>query len=466
MAGSPPQTVSVERGPQSTVTLKVEVPVERVEQAADRAFQRLVRKASIPGFRPGKAPRALYERTYGAEHIYEEAARDLVNEVFKSVVDEQELVPLDSPDVEINTLGPRQPLVFAATVPVRPTVTLGDYRSHGQSVDVAPIPDEEVAAVIERMREHHAELRPVQRPAAEGDVVLADVDATVEGRALPPVGRDAHLEVGREYSIKGLGEGAAGVAEGEERTLELAFPDDHPDPELRGKAATFQMKVKQVAEKVLPALDDELAKTLGVADLAELRVTVRTELAHAAFHEARDAAAEKAVAHAVETASVDVPDILIDDELDHMVADLRARLGEGGVSFEDFLLRAKQTEADIRKEWRDAARRRAASLLVLEEVARAEGVTVSDQELARELAAMRVGERDAARLGTPQVLGALARSIRNRKVVDRLIGLDSPDAERQVLAKAGAAPEPDEHQPPKLILPGEHTVPKIVTPPR
>lgn len=457
-----PNTVSVERGPQSTVTLRVEVPADRVEEAAERAFHRLVRRTSIPGFRPGKAPRALYERTYGSEHIYEEAARDLVNEALKAAVDEHGLVPLDSPDVAISQLRPRQALVFEATVPVRPTVTLGDYRAHGQKVELAPIPDAEVDAVIERMREAHAELRPVDRAAREGDVALADIDARLRDRDAAPVGRDAHLEAGREYSVKGLGEGIVGAKEGEQRELELAFPEDHPDPELRGRPATFTVKVKQVAEKILPALDDELAKTLGVADVAALRAAVRDELAHAAFHEARDAAAEKAVAHAVDTATLEVPQVLVDDELERMTSELRARLADGGVPFEEFLLRARRTEDDLRKEWAETARRRAASLLVLEEVARAEGITVTDQELARELAAMRVDERDAARLGTPQVLGALARSIRNRKVVDRLIALDSPDAERELLAKAGAVPE-RAGRASGLVLPGEGPPAKIVT---
>lgn len=420
------------------MSLKATVPSERVEQAAERAFHRLVQKVSIPGFRPGKAPRALYERTYGATHIYEEAARDLVDEIYRKVVSDEKLVPLDSPDVSITEIGPGQQLAFEATVPVRPTVALGEYRAHGQSVAAAPVTEDEVEKIVAGMREHHAELRPVQRPAQNGDVLTVDVDVAIEGRDLPPMGRGAHLELGRDEPIPGLAAGLLGAGEGDERKLELDFPGDHIDPDLRGKRGLFTVKVHQVAEKVLPALDDEFAKTVGASDLSALKQTVRSELAHKAFHEARDAAAEKAVKHAVDTATVDVPAILIEQELDHMMGDLRGRLEAQGMALEQFLLRAKKTEEQLRAEWREAATRRAASLLVLDEIARVEAVEISDRELAQELALMPVAKEDLDSLRSPRVLAAVARSLRNRKVIDRLLGIESPDVERELLERAGA----------------------------
>lgn len=432
--------VTLERKPQSKVTLRVEVPTERVEAAAERAFRRLVQKVSIPGFRPGKAPRALYERSYGADHIYEEAARDLVDEIYRKALADEHLSPLDSPDVEIAQLAPKQPLRFEATVAVRPPVGLGDYKAHGQTFEPKVIADEEVDNVIADMREHHAALKPVQRAARLGDVLTVDVDATVDGRELPPLGRGAHLEVGAAAAIPGLSEGLVGIADGETKTLELPFPDDYPDPDLRTKPATFAVKAQQVAEKELPALDDDFAKTVGVPDLAALRETVRNELAHAAFHEQRDEVAEKVMAHAIDTATIDVPEILVEDELDHMVADLKDRLTREGLSYEEFLLRAKKSEADVRGEWRDAATRRAKSLLVLDEIAKREDVGVTSEELGAEVAAMAAatGDRDTDALRSPRVLAALARSLRNRKVIDKLVGIDSPDAEREMLRRSGA----------------------------
>jgi trigger factor len=437
----PEASIRVERRPQSLVAISVEVPAERVEQAAEKAFRRLVQKVNIPGFRPGKAPRALYERQYGSTHLYDEAARDLVEEYYRQAVDANDLHPLGSPDVEISRLGKGEPLVFEATVPVRPPVELGDYRAHGQKVEPKAVTDEEVEKVVAGMREHHAELRPVQRPAQSGDVLTVDIDATLDGKALPPFGRNAHIEVGREYAINGLSQGLLGASEGDTRTLELDFPPDYQDADVRGKKGVFAVKVHQVSEKVLPELDDEFAKTVGVQDLGTLRKTVRGELAHAAFHEGRDEAAEHALGHAIDTAKVDVPDILVDDELDHMLADLKDRLRQQGLSYEEFLLRAKKTEDEVRAEWRDAARRRATSMLVLDEIAKREDVGVTSDELAQELANIPLDPQNPQAIRDPRVLSALARSLRNRKVMDRLIGIDSADMERQLLAQAGAIEE-------------------------
>src|SRR5256712_6486041 len=184
------------------------------------------------------------------------------------------------------------------------------------------------------MREPHAQLRPVDRPAQPGDIVTVDVDATIPDRKVPPFARNAHVEAGKPLGIAGLGEALVGLKAGETKSVELKFPDDASEGDLRGRAATFSFRPSQVSEKVLPALDDEFAKTVGVADLAALRKSVRNELAHAAFHEARDSAAEKAVAHALATAEVQVPEILVQDELEHLISDLKARVKEGRLTFE------------------------------------------------------------------------------------------------------------------------------------
>ena len=237
-----------------------------------------------------------------------------------------------------------------------------------------------------------------------------------------------------------------------EGEVDLTFPDDASEGELTGKTGTFSIRPSQVAEKVLPPLDDEFAKTVGVADLAGLRKAVRNELAHAAFHEARDEAAERAVEHALATSQVEIPEVLVEDEVDHLVADLKARVKEEGITFEKFLLQARKTEEEIRKEWRPIAERRAKSLLVLDAIARKEGVTVSGEELAASAAATPLAQVDPQALRSPAVLASLARSIRNRKTVDKLVGLDSPDAEREAIKRAGGEVE-EEPKKPEIIVP-------------
>jgi trigger factor len=454
-------THTVERKPGSIVALNVEVDAGRLERASERAFQKHVQHAKIPGFRPGKAPRALYERTYGADHLWEDAAADVVDETFKEIADLERIDWLDRPEVALSQLEPGKPLKYTATVPVRPEVALGDHTAAGVTVQPTPITDEQVESTIAGMREHHAELKPVERAAEKHDVLTIDLDVTLDGKQLPPMGRNAHLELGKEYAIPGLADTLLGTKAGEEKQFELAFPADYPDEDLRGKTGAFTAKVSQVAEKILPPLDDDFAKTVGVATVADLDKAVRGELAHAAFHEARDDAAEKLLAHLIDTSTVEVPEILISDELDHLVADLKARIKEQGLSWEQFLLQARKTEDEIRADWRASAERRAKSLLVLDALAKQENVTISSTELAQEVALTPLAQQDPNALRNPAVLGALARSIRNRKLVDKLIGLDSPDAERSLIRAAGG---PDDIELPHQEPASEQSI--IVPPPQ
>ncbi|MBI3521855.1 MAG: trigger factor [Chloroflexi bacterium] len=449
------------REPGSRVKLVVDVDADRVKAAADRVFGRRVRQANIPGFRPGKAPRAIYERTYGSEHLWHEAAEDVIDETYREIVQREDLHPLDQPEVELGEHGEGKPVAYTATMPVKPEVEFGDYAAHGQTVQPTAVTDEDVERTIAGMRDHHAELKPVERAAQKDDVVTVDIDAVLDGKAMPPLGRGAHLELGREYAIPGLSEGLIGASAGETKTLELTFPET-ADDDVKGKTGTFTVKVAQVSEKLLPALDDEFAKTVGTTDMGTLRNAVRNELAHSAFHQARDEAAEKLMDHLLASSTVEVPEILVHDELDHLMADLKSRLAEQGLTLEQFLLQARKTEDEIRADWREAAERRAKSLLVLDALSTKENVTISGTELAQELALMPLAQQDPQALRDPAVLASLARSMRNRKLVDKLIGLEGPDAEREAIKAAGGTGETG-HEPadaaPSLVVPDAVTEP-------
>jgi trigger factor len=382
----------------------------------------------------------MYERAYGKEHLWEDAADDLMDQTYREIVEAEGIEPIDRPNAKLTQLKEGEPLRYTATVVVRPDVTLGDYLAHGAKVEAAPPTEEDVERTIASMRDTHAQLRPVDREAKAGDILTVDIDVTVPGKsALPPFARNAHIEAGKDLGIAGLGEALVGMKVGDEKKADLAFPNDASESDLAGKTGTFSIRPSQVAEKILPEVDDEFAKTVGVADVAALRKAVRNELAHAAFHEARDDAADKAV--------------------EHLVNDLKARIKQEGMTWEKFLLQARKTEGEIRAEWRPVAERRAKSLLVLDAIARKEGITVSGDELAAQAAMSPLAQVDPQALRSPQVLASLARSIRNRKTVDKLIGLESPDAEREAIKKAGgddfdfhgeAPPKPAE---PKIIVP-------------
>jgi trigger factor len=450
---------TVAREPGARVVLDVEADADRLTRQVDRVFERHNQKARISGFRPGKAPRAMYERQYGTEHLWAEAAEDVIDETYKEIVDIEDLSPIDSPSVEVTQLEPGKPLQYKATVVIRPDVELGDYHAHGATVEPKPPTDEEILKTIDSMRETHAQLKSIDRVSKSGDIVMVDIDVTVDGKQLPPFARNAHVEAGRESSIKGLGEAFVGLKVGTEKRADLAFPDDTTEEALRGKQATFAIRASQVSEKIVPKLDDDFAKTVGVASVDELRRAVKNELAHAAFHEARDAAADTMMEHALTVASVELPGLLVQDELEHLVADLRARVREQGLTFEQFLLQARKTEAELRDEWKPAAERRAKAMLVLDAIAKKEAVTVTGQELAAQVAMTPLAQQDPQAMRDPVVLASLARSIRNRKTVDKLIGLESPDAESEAIKKAGGEAAdfhgtgPAKPEEPKIIVP-------------
>lgn len=451
---------SLTREPGARVALDVEVDAERLSRQVDRVFDRHNQKAKIAGFRPGKAPRAMYERQYGAEHLWAEAAEDVIDESYRDIVQLEDITPIDQPQVEITQLEPGKPLKYKATVVVRPDVDLGEYKAHETKVTPKPPTDEDIERTLDSMRETHAQLRPVDRASRKGDIVTVDIDLTVDGKSMPPFARNAHVEAGRESrTITGLGDAFVGLTVGEEKKVDLPFADEEGvEAEVRGKTGTFAMRASQVAEKLVPALDDDFAKTVGVGTVAELRQSVKNELAHAAFHEARDDAADALMEHLLKEAKVEVPEILVEDELGHLVADLRARVREQGLTFEQFLLQARKTEDELRQEWRPAAERRAKAMLVLDEIAKKENVTVSSNELAAQVAMTPLAQQDARYMRDPVVLASLARSIRNRKTVDKLMGLDAPDAESELIKQAGGEaadfhgtqPKPEE---PKIIVP-------------
>jgi trigger factor len=472
MADTPPTTTptdatdrsfrhSVSREPGARAVMDVEVDADRLSRQVDRVFEKHNQRAKIAGFRPGKAPRAMYERQYGTEHLLAEAAEDVIDETYRDIVDLEDLTPIDTPNVEVSQLEAGKPLKYKATVVVRPEVDLGDYATHGAAVEPKPPTDEDVEKTIDSMREQHAQLKPVDRAAQAGDIVTVDIDLAVDGKQLPPFARNAHVEAGRESkTIQGLGEAFVGLKVGEEKKVDLPFADaETVDEEVRGKTGSFAMRPSQVAEKLVPALDDDFAKTVGVATVEELRRSVKNELAHAAFHEARDDAADKMMEHLLEQATVEVPDVLVEDEIDHLVADLRSRVKEQGITLEQFLLQARKTEDELRKEWRPAAEKRAKAMLVLDAIAKKEGITVTSNELASQVAMTPLAQQDPRALQDPVLLASLARSIRNRKTVDKLIGLDSPEAENEMIKKAGGEAlnfhggQPAKPEEPKIIVP-------------
>ncbi len=457
--------VTVTPAPKSSVTLEVEVPSEQLARAVDEAVRRLGRRTRVPGFRPGRAPRAMLERVLGPGAVLDEAVDQLVEDAYRAALVEAKVVPLGQANVEVVQAEEGKPLVFRATVPVRPEVTLGDYRNYPFRPEIQPVDEERVERVLEGLREQHAVLSPVEdRPAKAGDLAIIGFEGRRDGTPVPDASAERFpVVIGQEGLIPGFEDHLVGLRVGESTTFSLAIPADDPNTELAGATVEFTVTLHELREKVLPPLDDAFAQAVGpYRDLAALRADIRARLERHALDRARHAFGDRIVEYATANASVEVPDLLVDEELELMRDELRSALARDGIDYETYLrIRAAQREqepepegpnrdpktglvlppgarpsrgaetgleaeeARLLEDLRPRAEKRAKVLLVLSKIAEVEGVTVPDSAVEAELA--RAREQYA---GNPRLLRYLESdrgrafvrsSLRRSLVVEHLI---------------------------------------------
>ena len=375
--------VETERKPGSQVVLSVEVPEDQVQSSIERAYHRLAPRVKIAGFRPGKAPRPMVERQLGWPAIRQEALDLLLPTAYNAALDETGLDPIDVPRVEVEQFDRGQPFRFRATVSIKPEVTLRDYRDIRVSRPRTEVAVEEVEDTLERLRGRFAELHAVERPVQRGDFLTIDLHLMQNGAVL--VGKsqsDAQVEVDPERLLAGLAEGLTGQAVGETRDIRLALPADYPERDLAGSTVTFRVTVKSIKERRLPPLDDDFARQVGDAQtLDELRQSVREDLKNAAAR-ADETRFENDVLKALnERVEVEVPDALVEREVNRDVRELELRLQEQGVRFDRYLEYTKTSLDVLRAERRPQASQKVRLELALETVAEREGLTVSDAEV-------------------------------------------------------------------------------------
>ena len=420
--------VTTTKGPRSSVVLEVEVPPERVAASVQQAVARLSRNTRVPGFRPGHAPRAVLERVVGPERVLDEAFEHLIPDTLEEALTDAAVIPLIQPDVEVVQRDEGKPLIYRATVPVRPEVTLGDYRNFPFAVDIETIDDVRVAQVLEELRDQQASLVPVEdRPVKDGDYLIIAFEGRRDGETFEGGSSDRYpIVVGAGRMIPGFEEALVGLAIGEEKRFGLTFPDDYPDKTLAGKPVEFTVSVHEIREKVLPPLDDDLATSLGdYADLDALRAEVRERLEANARDRARHVFIDRIIEYAVANATLELPDALVDSEMELMVEELRGRLARDGIGLPEYLEAVGKDEAALRGEYHPRAEQRAKVLLVLNAVADAEDFQLGDADLEAELGRIRERHPDDPRLvayfESPRGRLSLRASMRRSAVVERIV---------------------------------------------
>ena len=378
--------------PKSRLQLEFELPPERLTKAITTAVGRLSHQARVPGFRPGKAPRIMVERLVGAQVVLDEALDLLIEEAFREAMREQDLAPLASPEVEIVQGEEGKPVIFKAIVQIRPEIKLGDFEHFGFTPEIKPVDETMVEKVVDELREAEGTLEPVEgRGAVKGDYMVIGFVGSRDGVPFPGgTSERMPLIVGDDRLIPGFEEHLVGAAKGEEREFDVTFPDDYQEESLRAQIAHFVVNVKEIRAKVMPPANDEFAQTVGkFENMAELKAELRKRLEANALDHARHEFADKIIQYATDNATIELPDILIDQEVEVMHDELRSTLARQGITEEAYLKVIKKTEDEIHAEFRPQAEKRVMTLLVLSEIARVKGVEVPEADVNGEIARAR-----------------------------------------------------------------------------
>ena len=407
-------TVTTTPAPNSSLLLDFELPPERLERSIAEAVRHLARRTRVAGFRPGKAPRLMLERTLGPTAIIDEAVELLIQEAYREAIREQGLVPLAQAAVDVVQAEEGQPFKFTATIQIPPEVTLGEYRAIPFTPEIESTDDAKVQSVIDELRDQNAALRPVEdRAALKGDYVVIGFVGTLDG--VPFEGGASQrtpLILGQERFIPGFEEHIVGLSLGDSTEFDIVFPADYGEANLAGQTAHFTLELKELREKVQPPEDDDFARSMGdFVDLVALRVEVGQRLERSALDKARHSFADRIIEFAVANATVELPTVLVDQEVELMHDEFRTTLTRQGITEAAYLKATNQSDAAMHAEFRPRAEQRVKTLLVLSKIAEAEGTDVSDAEVEAEIAEARLRYTD-----DPKTVGYFA-SPRGRKFI-------------------------------------------------
>jgi len=376
----------------NTGTLTIEVPAEDVNAGLDKAFKKVVKEINVPGFRKGKMPRQMFEKRFGVESLYQDAIDFILPDAYANAVEEAGINPVDRPEIDIETIEKDQPLVFTAKVTVKPEVKLGEYKGLEVSKPETEVTDEEIEGKLKENQERLAELAVKEDEAiVEGDTAIIDFEGFVDGEAFEGgAGSDYSLEIGSNSFIPGFEEQLVGVKSGEEKEVEVTFPEEYHAAELAGKAATFKVKVTEVKGKELPELNDDFAKEVDaeVSGLDELRTKMKEAAVAEKAANADAAVRDELVQKAAENATIDIPQAMIDSEMDRMMQDFEQRLTQQGMNLELYFQFSGQDEAALREQMKGDAETRTRVSLTLEAIAAAENMEVTSEDIDKELQKM------------------------------------------------------------------------------
>jgi len=432
--------VTNEKTENSQTFLTIEMEPAEVEESLESSYHRLVKKAKIPGFRQGKAPRAILERYIGKDSLLEDALNDLVPQAYEKAIKEQEIEAIAQPQIEI---AQTDPVVFKVIVPLKPEVKLDDYHHIQVVPEPVKVTESDVNDVIEQLRHQHATWEPVERPVDFGDLVVLDIESSVEDQPfLNQKGAQYQVLRDQSFPVPGFAEQLVGVKSNEEKEFKLQLPSDYPRGELAGKESSFKAKVTEVKQEILPELNDEFAKEINAdfKTLGSLRKQVSADLKLRADEKTRIDFEERAIDAVVDLAEIDFPPILVESEINRM---LNQRFQRGTQVLEEYLRSISKTEEELREELRPLATKRVTRSLILGKVAEEEKIEVDKSEIDTEIENM---TKDATEnkdelekiLDTLQARESIEQTLLTRKTIQRLIEIaKGPKKTRRIKKEEG-----------------------------
>ena len=384
-------SVQVEKLEKNMAKLTIEVSAEDFEAALEKAYQKNKGKIALPGFRKGKAPRKMIEKMYGVGVFYEDAANGIIPEAYAKAADECGEDIVSQPDINVTQIEKGKPFIFTAEVALKPAVTLGEYKGVEVEKTEVAVSEEEVDKEVDRERESNArELDIDDRAVENGDKINLNFEGFVDGVPFEGgKGEDYPLTIGSGSFIPGFEEQLVGANIGEEVEVNVTFPEDYHAEDLKGKPAVFKCTVNEIKVKELPAADDEFAKDVSEFDtLAEYRDDIRAKLLDRKTQDAKREKENKVVAKAVENATMEIPDAMINEQVRRMADDFTRRIESQGISVEQYMQFTGMTADKMLEQMRPEALKRIQNSLVLEAIAKAEDIQISDERLDEEIGKM------------------------------------------------------------------------------
>ena len=420
--------ITTRPAPKSTVVVEVEVPADRLTSAVDEATRALSRRTRVPGFRPGKAPRGVLEAVLGHGAVLDEAVDRLVQSSYRDALIEKEILPLTNADVEIVQAVEGKPLIFKATVPIRPDVKLGDYRTFTFKPSIETIDDTRVDKVIEELRDQNATLSPVEdRGARDGDYAVIKYEGTRDGTSFEGGSAERMpLIIGEDRLIPGFEDELVGLKVGDTKGFDITFPADYADEALAGQKAHFEVELRELREKIPPDADDDFARSMGdFADLATLRTEVRKRLERNALDKARHEFSDRIIEYAVANSTIDLPDVLVEQEVEVMHDEFRGALARQGISDDAYAKVSGKSHEELHADFRPDAEKRVRVLLVLSKIAEAEGLEISDADVSAEIGRAReryAGDQKLIRyFESERGRNYIRSTLRRSRIVERLV---------------------------------------------